>query len=294
MFASSFGDATICLRCQLRLNGLSPSRRNLNIREIPLTAPERRSSRPRCRSEPGSTSVQATPVERGKGTKTIWPHGRIRGGPGHRVWQNSADIGIERLGEAAEVILLRDAALGLGHERPRYARVEEIDAERLSAEDLLASVGANKGYVAPEDVRRSMGEIKASYPQKGLSWEQWLEARNKLYKTFSALQLAHYVVEETQHKRDAEAQDRKPSRILQQSTWTPGITPFREFRRQDFDRKRILLTATNLKRKEAFAERVLKDCWDHHVQADATDTGEIEILLRPEHLSLLVNESKKM
>lgn len=292
MFASSFGDATICLRCQLRITGLSRPRRNLHIRKYPRTAPELPSSRPRRRFEPGSTSVEATPAEKGKGAKTLWPHGRIRGAPGHRVWQNSANIGVERLGEAAEVILLRDAALGLEHERPRYARVEEIDAEQLSAEDLLASVGADRGYVAPEDVRRSMDEIKASYPQKGLSWEQWLEARNKLCKAFSSLQLAHYVVEETQHKRGAKAQDRTPSAILEQSTWTPGITPFREFRIQDFDRKRLLLTATNLKRKEAFAERVLKDCWDHHVQADATDTGEIEILLRPEHMSLLVQESK--
>lgn len=208
------------------------------------------------------------------------------------MWQNSANIGVKRLGEEAEVILLRDVALGLEPENPRYARVEELDAERMSAEDLLASLDSDRGYVAPEDVRRTMDEIKATYPQKGLSWEQWYDARNKLCRTFSVLQLAHYVVEETRNERAAKAQDRKPSLILQQSTWTPGVTPFREFRIQSFDSKRILVTATNLKRKEAFAERILKDCWNHHVQADATDTGEIEILLRPEHLSLLVQESK--
>lgn len=289
MFASSFGDATICLRCQLRLTRLSPPRRNILIRKHPPTAPERPSSRPRRRFEPGSTNVEAEKA--GKGAKTLFPHGRIRGSPGHRVWQNSASIGVESLGEPAEVILLRDAALGLEHERPHYLRVEEVDAERLSAEDLLASVGADRDYVPPEDVRRSMEEIKTSYPQKGLSWEDWLEARNKLCKAFSSLQLAHYVVQETQHKHGAKARDRTPSMILQKSTWTPGITPFREFRIQDFDNKRVLLTATNLRKKEAFAERILKDCWDHHVQANPTDTGEIEILLRPEHLSLLVNES---
>ena len=210
------------------------------------------------------------------------------------MWQRSANIGVESLGEPAEVILLPDAALGLEHERPRYLRVEEVDAERLSAEDLLASVGADRSYVPPEEVRRSLHEIKTSYPQKGLSWEEWLEARNKLCKAFSSLQLAHYVVNEAREKRGNKAEGQSSSMILQQSTWTPGITPFREFRIQDFDRKRVLVTATSLRKKEAFAERILKECWDHHVQANTTDIGEIEILLRPEHLSLLVHESKTL
>ena len=293
MFASSLGDATICLRCQLRLTQLNPPRRNLLIRKIREPPPLRPSSSPRRPLELGSASVQASPPEKpGKGTKSLFPQGRIRGSPGHRVWQRSASIGVQSLGQPAEVILLPDAALGLEHEQPRYTRAVELDAERVSAEGLLASIVADRRHVPPGDVRRCMDEIKASYPMKGLSWNKWLHARNKLCKAFSSLQLANYVVEETKSKRDAEAQEQTPSKILQQSTWTPGITPFREFRIQGFDQKRVLVTATNLRKKEAHAERILKDCWDHHVQADATDTGEIEILLRPEHLSLLVQESK--
>ncbi|KAI9870523.1 MAG: hypothetical protein M1830_004133, partial [Pleopsidium flavum] len=44
--------------------------------------------------------------------------------------------------------------------------------------------------------------------------------------------------------------------------------------------------------KEALADRVLGECWDLYVQAETDETGELELLLRPQDLSLLVGKNR--
>ncbi len=285
MFASSFGDVTICLRCQLRLARTSrPGRSPRAFRERP------RPSRQIRQNSTASVSAQVSPDGDGPRHRILYPHGRLRGSAGRRLRENVAPLGVEALGRPAEVLVLRDAGPGFEHERD--ARVEEITGKSISAKDLLHSMGVEKGILVPEDVRKVFEEFKSQLPHKGLSWEEWLETRKQLCKAFNVDQLAKYSAQAIRERLATREEDDRRSNILQKSTWTPGTTPFRDFSFDGLEKKQNILTSAGLKRKEALADRILRDCWDHHVQADEKDTGELEILLRPQDLSLLVHESR--
>ncbi|KAI9869884.1 MAG: hypothetical protein M1830_004967, partial [Pleopsidium flavum] len=222
MFAPTIGDATICLRCQVRLARVKTPRRRALVNNQHLTiSPQTR------RSTTATEHVQASGDGDGPHQRILYPHGRLRGVPGRRVREGLASLGLEALGKPAEVIVLRDAELGLKH-APKTA-VEDATEENLSATDLLASVDAERGLLPPEDVVHNIEEFKTLWPHKGLSWDQWLEARKELCKAFTAIQLTHYIVHKTQANAMANAQNQKTSNILQKSTWTPGETPFEGF-----------------------------------------------------------------
>ncbi len=185
--------------------------------------------------------------------------------------------------------MLRDVG---AESEERAASVEEPTGRSMSATDLLQSIREEKGVPVPEDLKRAFEEFKSQQPHKGLFWEEWLQMRNKLYKAFSVDQLAEYSAQVTREKLATRREDDKRSYVLQKSAWTPGTTPFRGSSSDGLERKESLLTSTNLKRKEALADRIIRDCWGHHVQADEKDTGELELLLRRQDLSLLVHESR--
>jgi len=284
MFGSTLGDVTICLRCQVRLARVSTPRRSALVsNQRPTRVLQTR------RSTTASEQVQAFPNGDGPHRRILYPHGRLRGIPGRRVREGVANLGLKTLGKPAEVIVLRDAELGL-KQAPETA-AEEVTEKSWSATDLLASLDAERGILPPEDVARNIEEFRTLWSQKGLEWDQWLEARKKLCGAFSTAQLTQYIVHKTQQNAVINTQNQRTSNILRKSIWTPGETPFEGFRVDNMERKRLPNMSPNLPRKEALAERVLGDCWDHHVRAEASDTGELEILLRPRDLSLLVHQS---
>lgn len=200
-----------------------------------------------------------------------------------------ASLGVETLGTPAEVILLRDAELGIKQARETVS--EEVGEASMSAADLLAAMKAERGLPAPEDVARNIEKFRPLSPNIGLSQAEWLEIKKKLSVAFTTRQFAQYIIYKIQENATVEAQNRKASKILQKSTWTPGETPFEGFRLDNMERRRTV-TKSPMSRKEILAERILGDCWGLHVRAGVNDTGELEVLIRPQHLSLLVHKGK--
>ncbi|KAF1344175.1 mitochondrial inner-membrane-bound regulator-domain-containing protein [Delphinella strobiligena] len=302
MLPSSASDASICLRCHLRL------------------ALRRVASRPRPsfhqRRHQYSYSVQEQDREpdrdrdrdrRDEPDYQTWMVRRIsqqvrRGNRGEPTFrETTAKLPISSLNKETEVIVLRDLP-------KRKAEAQTEDEEWWHEEDGLEAAEPTPSLTAKDiesftDKRKqrlSQSEVNASIENSRLGEDEYIvtEAQydakvDELVRAYSADQLRKY---KSSHSRPFAASKLRPS--------NPGRTVSDSASRQDVDatpwtpldgQKQTSGDQRSSKKspvtKRQVAEDILRECWGVQADSDTIILGQVNIYLLPEQLNLWLNST---
>ncbi|KAI9790337.1 MAG: hypothetical protein M1835_001011 [Candelina submexicana] len=286
MFASTSTGGSICFRCHLRLTRacLTPKRSGKSAQRTVLS--------PQARPNTTQTIAAAEPpAERPPHGRpnNAHPLGRLRGSRGNYVRAQSASLDALSLGVPSEVIILRDAKIDRSS-TPKPTGEDEVVGS-LSAAEILSSFEAEKELISPEETNNNIDKHRPADTKKVLRRSDFNDLAKELHDGFTFSQLSHYLEDlEFDENLRAVRSSLRPKHteepaILERSAWTLGVTPFAGHK---FDSGRYN-DSVDLTRKENLAIRVLRDGWDIKIKEEIESIGELELRLRPQKLSLLVN-----
>ncbi|KAI9703655.1 MAG: hypothetical protein M1836_007425 [Candelina mexicana] len=217
------------------------------------------------------------------------PLGRLRGSRGNYVREQSASLDALSLGVPSEVIILRDAKIDRSS-TPKPTGEDEVVGS-LSAAEIVSSFEAEKELISPEEINNNIDKHRPANTKKVLRRSDFNDLAKELHDGFTFSQLSHYLenLEFNEKLRAVRSSlGPKPTEepaVLERSAWTIGVTPFAEHK---FDTG-CYNDSVDLTRKENLAVRVLRDGWDIKIKEEIESIGELELRLRPQKLSLLVN-----
>ncbi|KAI9720825.1 MAG: hypothetical protein M1812_002664 [Candelaria pacifica] len=292
MFSSTSTGGSICLRCQLRLT---------RPRLTPKSSgrpPQRARLSPQVRTNTTEATAAAEPsVPRptyaGSKYEYAQPLGKLRGAPGSYVREHSATLDAMSLGVPSEVIILRDAKIERSSARELTDPDEEV--RLMSAAEMLSSVEVEKELIGAEVINSNIDQHRpADVRERTITKEAFDSLYKELHDGFTMPQLTRYLEHlKTSLKSEAEAtsSDLKPTEeppVLERSAWTLGVTPFVEHKLDNY----LYKDSRDLTRKENLAIRVLRDGWGLRIKEEIESLGELELRLRPQKLSLLLNERR--
>ncbi|KAI9833024.1 MAG: hypothetical protein M1819_003856 [Sarea resinae] len=297
MFASTRPGATVCLRCHLQRT-LSYAERN--YQRASAQAATTTSIPPiRFNSTSSNSATKEGPKLRvrsnsGRGN-TAHPFGKLRGKKGKELREGSASLDVKTFGNPSEVIILRDAKKN----RPDDAKSDPIsiaDAERehMTGLELLASVEAERGLVDQEHVNQNIEALRPV--DRVVSRKDFEGISSKLNDGFTIAQLALYLHPAEQTDSSRKRRQTSPSKaskertsLLAKTEWLQGQTPFSEL---GLSRSRPHPGPQPTTRKEIIAERICRHRWHLEVQEEIESTGELEVQVRSQDLSLLLSENR--
>ena len=287
---AGISNARICLRCEARL---------ILSRKARFVAS---SDRPRGVLQPFATTARSfqvadhqlprIPVRRP--SPIHHPLGRLHGPPGHELREDIASLDTPSLGKPSEVVVLRDANLDASTVQRKLSKDERYS----SAQELLASIKAEKGLLTYEDVKTNMDRLRPRLDELVLSKAEFDELANKVRDGFTTVQMLRYLdgfkkAEELVSRSDVGdsgdvRHDGDGEMLIQQTEWRPGTTPFN----QDEQGRPKLEKPRYRSRKEKLASRVLRNCWKVQIEEVVESMGELELTLSPLGISLLLRDGK--
>lgn len=300
MFASSSVDASICLRCHLRLA----------LRQITSPAARLRST-PRCIPQHRYQSTEAAPEEdrnkekhqNGFTFKGLRPLVRGRNGRQHR--EASEKLSIDSLGKSSEVIVLRDVPK---RKKKRTQSEAEVSASpvktptgstapaSLTAKEIESYADKRIRKVPQDEVNASIEKVRPGEDENVVTKKEFETKAKELFDAFNIAQLRGYIrsysKRTTALPSSAESQSNTKSgtgiRIVTCTPWHTGTSKL-EIRLPVVENARQLLR--RMPPKQLVIEQILRDCWGLRVEEEEDATGELEILLRPDQFGLLLTKS---
>ncbi|KAL5116451.1 hypothetical protein ACEQ8H_005687 [Pleosporales sp. CAS-2024a] len=295
MLASRASNVFVCVRCELRLA----------CQRTPVTA--RRSS---CASFSTSTrrsdafddleaALQpARPAVRIR--KEVQPLDRIYKRKGRLIRETSKRLGegVTRLGDEAEILVLREVG---GDDAPAKATPRvTTQAETRVAPDILASLEQERAALTPEDIQARLQSLRPgtnAEPDEPVyvSLKTFItlirdltsgftqQQLSQYYSAAKNVQLAEYQTELLASLKGATGTARHPTT---RSDWQPGTTSINK-RLPGID------VATRHKRspvsKQLLVDRIIRDIWKLIPLEEIEALGEIELSLKPSHITLLTS-----
>ncbi|RMZ66435.1 respiratory complex assembly rmp1 [Pyrenophora seminiperda CCB06] len=287
--------AFVCLRCEARLARWPwPA-----LPRRPAHARFSASARPRHDAQEVEDQPQPTEVPI---TKVVQPLNRlIKTRRGQVVRETSARLkGIKRLGDDAEILVLKEMADLEHYEEP----VEEPDPvqpyEPVEVPDIAAALQNEGKAVIPDDIYQQVmslcptnnGEPNEPHYVKQITF---VKLRKALMKSFTQRQLMVFysVAKNIQQSKvnkgvlDSIMRDRSdPKRPVERSEWQPGTTRITE-RLPGVDRHVKVMGWRRYVSKQLLVDRILRDAWNLALLEEVEAPGEIELFLRPWQLALL-------
>jgi hypothetical protein len=235
-------DASVCLRCQVRINRLL--RRQV---PYPLRCPQ-----PINRAQSTAAAIVEDvdeDVEEVQGKQSSSKNGKKEN---RRVWlPRVAKLGVSSLGKPAEVLVLED--------RDRHvpsAAEDNAERSKTSQSQILEALQAETLPLSSESVQQSLDQVGDTYRQQSaLSAKQQTELRAKLIGGFTLKQLRSYCHRKYRLKHS------RPATLLASNdeVQEPGIRPPKPFEADRND-------AASAKRffrlgKSALADYIIKHTW---------------------------------
>ena len=305
--------SSICLRCQCRLTARQKSRssRRLHVRHPQQLRPF--TSGPSLGQERQSLQDAATD----KGTIERAPIRYCFGdwGPERSSTPTKNNLGLNVLGEPAEVLVLRDRQYRVDHDIG-MGRIRATGPDRnpvqepTSSSGLMEKMNAERGVIGIDEVCNNIENVRASWAEStkgnitGLSYHDLV---TRLCDGFTRQQLAAYL---TRYDKSpiADVFDLSveiSNSLYTRSSWQPVAetaarqskapkivdkTPYEDFKTAEDPGKE----RGQGRKKEDLVQRLLRRCWNISPQFKDSLIGELDLRVQESHLNLIVNHSKQL
>lgn len=308
-------DFSICLRCQYRLSLRQGSRSRRQHSARHPRQLRRFTSGPSLRQEQSSSHDTATDngnPERAPiryYTEELHPNQNYRHG---NEPSTKDSLGLNVLGEPAEVLILRDKEnqFGLQSAMPRV-RASGPDKnpaqEAISSSEMLKKMDAERGIIDIDEACKNIESVGASRETgtKGsITGVAYSDLVSRLQQGFTKQQLGAYL-DRAGKDPAADVFDLKvevSNSLYARSSWQlVGDTSPRkskapriaDSRPEEVSREEVLVKErVQGLSKEALVKRILRQCWNITPRSQESSLGRLDIRLKKLHLNLILNHSK--
>lgn len=285
MLAPRASSAFVCLGCELKLARprltlpTTARRPSTTARSLSTTA-RRHDAADEQTLRPGQTDTP-TPTSRPvRITKEYMKKGK-------RVRQRKADLGMKRMDEDADILVLHEAP-----EPADEARPPETLLEPIAVPDILSSLQHDNAPATAEDVARQLDSLRPARASADephyVTTAEFVKLVGALTRGFTATQLSRYYSAAKSIRQDALVGVVKAAvRATRRSEWHPTTTSIE---------KRLPGVETMLKkpalkprsiRKATLVDKILRDVWKLQLLEEIEAEGELELRLKEHELKLL-------
>lgn len=322
-------EASVCLRCQLRLSLRKVSRQE-NPKCLSTTPQQPRAFAPsrKLGQEQAILSDDSildeeliAPIRKydsngyklggGSVPSRVPGHTGVRHLPrGHKD-----TLTFNALGEPAEVLVLNDGRVAsegrsdsVEVRSKRAAEDREINV--LSSSDMLDEIDAERGLVDTNQVLENIDGVRNSWIAKSkgdppiFSTAEHGEIASQLGHGFTQRQLALYLdrADVSKPRDPLDLRYEFSNDLYSRSAWTPGTPSPQQSRAprivkpgEDRKMRKSLMYEKmdkQLSAKSMLIERILRQCWQFKIRQDESTEGELDIRLPATHLDLIMNHSR--
>ena len=236
------------------------------------------------------------------------------GGPKRSKKPTKNSLGVNVLGQPAEVLVLRDRQYGLDHVRD-MGRIRATGPDRnpvsepTSSSGLMETMNAERGIVGIDEVCKNIDNVRASWAEStegkvtGLSYYDLVM---RLCEGFTKPQLAAYLTRNDNPVADVFDLNVEISKSLySRSSWQPvGATAAQQSKVPKIADK-IPYEDPNTaedpgkqhgqgQKKDELVQTLLKRCWDITPRFQDSVIGELDMRVPESHLNLIVNHSEQL
>ncbi|KAI4651833.1 hypothetical protein J4E93_002029 [Alternaria ventricosa] len=241
-------------------------------------------------------------------TKQVTPINRLRKRKGEKILrETSQDLGVKRLGDDADILVLREVGEPAQREATTTteasedAEVIEI-SEPLEVPDILASLEEEGKALAPEEIYKQIETLRPNNdgdPNEPHHVKQttFVKLRKKLMKGFTQQQLIIFYsvaknirqekvnqgVIDSIKRKDQLGNQKQP---VERSEWQPGTTPITQ-RLPGVDRIVKIMGYRKNVSKQLLVDRIMRDVWNLVLLEEIESPGELELSLQPWQVVLL-------
>ncbi|KAI4714665.1 hypothetical protein J4E89_000346 [Alternaria sp. Ai002NY15] len=241
-------------------------------------------------------------------TKQVTPINRLRKRKGEKILrETSQDLGVKRLGDDADILVLREVGEPAQREATTTteasedAEVIEI-SEPLEVPDILASIEEEGKALAPEEIYKQIETLRPNNdgdPNEPHHVKQttFLKLRKTLMKGFTQQQLIIFYsvaknirqekvnqgVIDSIKRKDQPGNQKQP---VERSEWQPGTTPITQ-RLPGVDRIVKIMGYRKNVSKQLLVDRIMRDVWNLVLLEEIESPGELELSLQPWQAMLL-------
>jgi hypothetical protein len=295
MLAPRSSSAFVCLRCEAQI-----ARQRLPaFARSPFHAKFSASTRRHDDAEELAAPSQAQ-QPRLKITKEVTPLKRIRR-KDKVIRVTSAKLGVKRLGDDADILVLREIAKPAQEEATGDPETIE-PSEPIEIPDIVASLQEEGKAVIPEEIYEQVESLRPK-SDGGLNEPHYVKQTTfvKLRKTlmngFTQPQLIAFysvaknirqekvnegVIKSIKRKQQAGDQEQP----VERSEWQPGTTSITQ-RLPGVDRHVKIMRYRKNVSKQLLVDRILRDVWNLMLLEEIESPGELELSLQPWQLALL-------
>ena len=211
-----------------------------------------------------------------------YPLGKLYGFTGQQLRENREKLGVDVLGEMAEVIVLRDSKMR------NYTQGEyEENVEAQEGVDILAKLDEERGLVGWKEIESNINDFRPTDGRHPQTREEFGDLLTGLQNGFTVSQLKSYL-EVHGRKNLADLAPISVSLALRISPWIPGVSESDERLDDDDLRGYDLESYTS---KQRLVLRLLRECWKLELPFVEEGIGQIEVEIKPGDLDLLLSET---
>ena len=224
-------------------------------------------------------------------------------------WPPQKDsLGLNVLGEPAEVLILRDKRRRLTLDSAMAKVRTSIpdtnpDPEPISSSEMLEEMNAEKGSTDPEEACKNIQSVKTSWAaetQGSITDDTYNDLVFRLNVGFTRLQLLAYL--EKANKGPVtdpfNLNFKLTGGLYARSSWQPlGSTPPGKTSAPRINRnKKEKLERENGQTlsKEELVKMIVRQCWNIRTESQESSLGELDIRLREQDLNLIIKHSKQL
>ena len=215
------------------------------------------------------------------------PLGRLHGHRGLKVRENLEQLPTTSLGEAANVIVLRDSGITL------YEQRDQMKDKRAEHIDILGQLADERGLVGEDEVNQNISGFKPKSSERLENWDDFNALVRGLQDGFTQSQLESYI-ELYEGKREPISppeewvNEEEAAPILAITPWQPGISNDMEQFDNDPLRGYFLESHTS---KQRVILRLLRECWMLELPELEEGLGQFEIKVSLDDLVVLLSKS---
>ena len=277
----------ICLRCQSRLAKRSaPSKSQFTFQSTDAKARRSRIIPDDNDQDEGGFHPTRRPLRLSRRPlgvpKQISEHplGKLYGYTGQQLRENREKLSVNVLGEAAEVIVLRDSKIS------NYNHQIEENVETQEGIDILAKLDEERGLVGWDEVEANINEFRPKEDEQPQTILEFSQLITELQGGFTVAQLAKYL--QAHGQTDKKAPKLSSTSLIQRiSPWIPGISESDSYLDQDELQGYDLRSYTS---KQRLVLRILRECWKLKLPFVEEGIGQIEVELAPGDFDLLLSK----
>ncbi len=208
---------------------------------------------------------------------------------GHFVAPHQEGLSIDILGKPGSAIVLREkGALKKRHQLGGLEHGQDTTRDQLDPTRFLLDESA---AITSEEALLNIHNLKPK-DMRVLSPRQFKELKNTLATGFTTLQLENYISIHKDSQRFSQGSkdtDETPPWLVQQQPWAPIVENFVKGSEPQLDG----YIKKGMARKERFAVRLMRECWDVSSQDVLDQDGHLSLTLRDVEFSLLTRTLRR-